>query len=35
METLEEVSVDGHSSEVVHFFGINPNVEFDKDIGEF
>lgn len=36
METLEDVSVDiGHSSEVVHFFGISPNAEFDKDIGEF
>ena len=40
METLEEVSVDiGHSSEVVHFFGISPNAEFpccgnteDRDI---
>lgn len=36
METLDDVSVDiGHSSEVVHFFGISPNAEFDEDIGEF
>ena len=36
METLEDVSVDiGHSSEVVHFFGISPNAEFDEDMGEF
>lgn len=32
METLENVSVDiGHSTETVHFFGINTNAEFNED----